>query len=197
VIAATNQDLEQLVRDSRFREDLYYRLHVLRIALPPLRERREDIPLLVDYFLHRSPPDRRTTVSPLQIAPAALEVLQQHEWPGNVRELENVIARAAVVTRGDCILVDDLPPELRLPPRAIATPRGEVTVDAAARALFAMARRDPALKILAAVERELIVRALAESGGNQVQAARLLGITRATLRKRIERFEIQTRLGIS
>jgi two-component system nitrogen regulation response regulator GlnG len=190
VIAATNKDPERQVAEKKFREDLYYRLNVVRIHLPPLRERREDIPVLVDYFLQKSSKVK-------SIAADALAVLARHSWPGNVRELENAIQRAIVVARGDRILAEDLPAEVR-EPRPVGLPKEQVadTVGAAVATLFALAKQDPQFKVILAVERELIIRALAETGGNQVQAARLLGITRATLRKRIEKFGIERRLEV-
>ncbi len=191
VIAATNREPEQQVAEKKFREDLYYRLNVVRIHLPPLRERREDVPVLVDYFIQKSKKVQ-------SIAPAALALLQKHPWPGNVRELENAIQRAIVVAHGDCIYLEDLPADVR-EPRPVHVPREQVenTVDAAVATLFDLARRDPQFKLILAVERELITRALAETNGNQVQAAKLLGITRATLRKRIEKFGIERRLEVS
>lgn len=189
VIAATNKDPEQQVAAKKFREDLYYRLNVVRIHLPPLRERREDIPVLVDYFLRRAKIKR--------VSLPVLEMLARHDWLGNVRELENVIERAVVMARGDTLLPEDLPAEVRTPRPAVVTAEAvETTLDTAVQQLYALARQDKKLKILPAVERELITRALTETAGNQVQAARLLGITRATLRKRIEKFGIQRRLEV-
>jgi nitrogen regulation protein NR(I) len=191
VIAATNKEPEQQVAEKKFREDLYYRLNVVRIHLPPLRERREDVPVLVDYFLQK-------TDKVKSIASEALALLQQYNWPGNVRELENVMARAAVVARRDCLLFEDLPPDVREPKAAPVSPT-EVTssVESAVSTLFALAKKDPKLKIISAVERELITRALQVTNGNQVQAAKLLGITRATLRKRIEKFGIERHLEVT
>ncbi len=193
VIAATNKSPAQLVSAKKFREDLYYRLNVVGIHLPPLRERRDDIPVLVDYFLQR-------TGQTKSIAPQALAVLEGYTWPGNARELENVIERAAVIARGESLSEDDLPADVREPCRsgaAIVSPDDvNAAVDVAVRPLFALARKDPSLKIIAVVERELITRALAETGGNQVQAAKLLGMTRATLRKRIAKFGIARRLEV-
>jgi two-component system nitrogen regulation response regulator GlnG len=189
VVAATNREPERLVGEKKFREDLYYRLNVVRIQLPPLRERREDIPVLVDYFL------RKTKIK--QVSPQVLELLQKHQWPGNVRELENAIERAVVVARGATLMPDDLPVDVR-DARPVPLPAGQAadTVESAAAALFGMARRDPKFKIIPAMEREMIMRALLETAGNQVKAAKLLGITRATLRKRIEKYGIQRRLDV-
>ena len=197
VLAATNKEPEKLVAEKKFREDLYYRLNVVRIHLPPLRERREDIPVLLDYFLQRLGKEDDALKRVKRVAPQALEVLEKYNWPGNVRELENAISRAAVVARGDSIFLDDLPLDIREPrPSTVPAKQVEQTVEAAVASLFALARNDPQLKIIAAVERELIVRALAETGGNQLQAAKLLGMTRATLRKRIEKFGITRRLEL-
>jgi len=191
VIAATNKETERLVAEKKFREDLYYRLNVVRIHLPPLHERAEDIPVLVDYFLQKAGKRKG-------IAPAAMTLLRRHTWPGNVRELENVIERAAVMARGDTLMAEDLPAEVREPKAAAVAPEDlNAALDMAVRALFAVARKDSKLKVIPAAERELIIRALAETGGNQVQAAKLLGITRATLRKRIDKFGIERRLHLS
>ncbi|HNQ87048.1 MAG TPA: sigma-54 dependent transcriptional regulator [Verrucomicrobiota bacterium] len=201
IIAATNHRLEQAVTARRFREDLFYRLNVVRIPLPPLRERRGDVRLLVQYFMRTM---ARTQGKPLRsIAPDALAALERYSWPGNVRELENALERAGVVAKGDVVRLSDLPPEVQGVAAATANrgsaPGGEFT-DAAtdvaelAAALFARARRDPKLRVLPAVERVLVLEALKETRGNQVQAARLLGITRATLRKRMDKFAIRSEL---
>ena len=204
IIAATNKPLEQAVAARQFREDLFYRLNVVRIHLPPLRERREDIRLLVDYFLKTLCREQHCT-SKSVTAPAS-KALEQYHWPGNVRELENALRRALVVAKGDAILVGDLPSEIAGPGSAVpgstplpSAPGEGPANDAAglARQLFQWARRDPKLKVLPAVERELVIQALRETQGNQVHAARILGITRATLRKRIEKFGIQRDMNIS
>jgi nitrogen regulation protein NR(I) len=208
VIAATNKPLEAAVASKQFREDLFYRLNVVRIALPALRERREDVRLLVNYFLRRFAQEQKQT--PKAISAEALAVLEAYRWPGNVRELENVIRRALVVTKGDAILPVDLPPELS-GAKAEAGLDGKkkvvgsslpsenlfnVDVATLAKALFQRARQDSKLKVIPAVERELVIQALIETQGNQVQAAKLLGITRATLRKRVEKFQIKQGLAI-
>jgi nitrogen regulation protein NR(I) len=208
VIAATHKPLEKAVAAREFREDLFYRLNVVRIHIPPLRERREDVPLLVNYFLKKFAQAQNRP--PKSILPGAAEMLERFHWPGNVRELENVIQRATVMAKGDVILPGDLPPLIAsvASPTVERTPAGagiavqpapdEKLTDLAAvsRQLFQWAREQGSLKILPAVERELIIQALLDTKGNQVQAAKLLGITRATLRKRVEKFQIKQALAI-
>src|ERR1041384_4966757 len=214
VIAATNKPLEQLVAARAFREDLFYRLNVVRLHLPPLRERREDIRLLVNYFLKTF--ERQQERTPKSISSDALRALENYQWPGNVRELENAIQRALVVAKGEAILAGDLPTEitasaLDIPALAAtqsspaanrdrigagAAPQTGPDLAALARTLFQWARQESKLKIIPAVERELVIQALAETKGNQVQAAKLLGITRATLRKRVEKFQIKQELAL-
>jgi DNA-binding NtrC family response regulator len=203
IIAATNKPLEQAVAEKQFREDLFYRLNVVRLRVPPLRERREDVPLLVNYFLKKFSEKNK---QPLKaVTDEALSALQAYHWPGNVRELENVVHRALVVSKGDAILSGDLPPEIsrqsRTESRPAAVASGGATVmsddiNAIAQSLFQMARRDPKLKLIPFLEREMVIQALKETKGNQVQAAKLLGITRATLRKRVEKFGITQQLEI-
>ncbi|MGA2865344.1 MAG: sigma-54 dependent transcriptional regulator [Verrucomicrobiota bacterium] len=200
IIAATNHPLEQAVAARQFREDLFYRLNVVRLHLPPLRDRREDIPLLVNYFLEKLARGQQRL--PKSIAPAVIKTLAQYHWPGNVRELENAIRRALVLAKGDAILLSDLPAEIaaagaHAPLAAAGREAAGTDTATLARQLFQWARRDPKCKILPAVERELVIQALKETHGNQVQAARLLGITRATLRKRIAKFGIQRDLNIT
>jgi len=122
VIAATNKDLETLVKDKEFREDLYYRLNVVRLRLPPLRERVEDVPQIVDFFLQNLAKAKKTKAR--KVSPEALAILCRHNWPGNVRELENMIYRSAVIAQGDAILPKDLPEEVRLSTAMEAQPAG-------------------------------------------------------------------------
>jgi nitrogen regulation protein NR(I) len=203
VIAATNKLLEQAVAAGRFREDLFYRLHGVRIHMPPLRERKGDIPRLVKFLLHKVAEESQT--QPKSIASSAMRALEKYHWPGNVRELRSVMSRAAVVAQGDVILMRDLPSEVTggevasgpvLSVQTAGTEDGVSDLSAMARQLFQWARRDPKLKIIPAVERELVIQALKETAGNQVHAAKLLGITRATLRKRVEKHGIQRELQI-
>jgi two-component system nitrogen regulation response regulator GlnG len=203
IIAATNKPLEQAVATRQFREDLFYRLNVVRIHIPPLRERREDIRLLVNYFLKKFARDEER--SPKSITSSVIKALEGYHWPGNVRELENIIRRALVMAKGDALLIGDLPSEItgQGPTGATVVPLAAVSGEGAvsdiavlARQLFQWARREPKLKIIPTVERELVIQALKETSGNQVHAAKLLGITRATLRKRVEKFGIQRELNI-
>ena len=185
VVAATNRDLAAMIRDGRFREDLYYRLNVVTLALPPLRERREDVPFLVDHFLGKyaeSLGERRLTAE-------ALERLSGYGWPGNVRELENVIQHAMVMAGGSVILPEHLP----IPAGGPALPVKEGTLealiqqklDACVRGLGARESANLYDLVLGLVERPLLRAVLRETGGNQLRAAALLGINRNTLRKKL------------
>ena len=198
VIAATNKPLEQAVAAKQFREDLFYRLNVVRIQVPPLRDRREDVPLLVNYFMEKI--GREQQHPPKSIANSVIRSLEKYHWPGNVRELENSIRHAHVMAKSDAILLSDLPVEISggTPAQATVGAAVSATDDAAAlaRQLFQWARREPKLKVIPAVERELVIQALKETNDNQVAAAKMLGITRATLRKRIEKFGIQRQLDV-
>lgn len=167
IIAATNLNLSEEVKAKRFREDLYYRLNVIEIRLPPLRERREDIPLLVEAFLRKCAEASHKQVRGM--SETALALLMDYSWPGNVRELENVIERAVTLARGEKIVPEDLPP-------TIMGTRGERRVmdEAAARTLP-----------LEEVEREYILRILEKTGGNKYQAAQVLGIDRKTLYRKL------------
>ena len=167
-LAATNKDLAQEVAASRFRDDLYYRLNVITITTPPLRERTEDIPLLVRHFLTLDPR------GPRHIEPEALELLVHHRWPGNVRELANVIERAKILAEGPSITVGDLPEELRRPPLSEPPcPAAPLTPSSG--------------MSLKALERQHILRAMEAAGGNKVRAARALGISRRRLYRLLEK----------
>ncbi len=210
LIAATNKDLEAMVAEKTFREDLYYRLNVVRLRVPSLRERLEDVPSLVDFMLQRLGKERKTRAA--RVSADAMAILCRYSWPGNVRELENVVYRAAVIAQGDTILKKDLPSEIitnvdRIPVEEKASPGQDVETGApvpqpsAAPAqagesdlkvlcdhFYAAIRQQYSENILQAIEREMVLRVLDETGGNQVKAANLLGMTRATLRKRIARY---------
>ena len=173
VIAATNKDLAAMVKAKTFREDLFYRLNVVLIQLPPLRERAEDILPLAEYFLHREGKERR-----LKFSLAAKKALQAYRWPGNVRELENAVQRAVVCAAAESIEPGDLSADLAgqsLAPTTGWDWWGSLKVSAKGQDL------------LGAAEKQLVERALEESGGNVKKAAEILGVTRAALRTRIDR----------
>jgi len=171
VIAATNRDLEALVREGRFREDLYYRLRVVEIRVPPLRERREDVSLLVSHFVERMSRDMH--LGRVTVSPAALSALGTYDWPGNVRELENTLARAMVVTRGGVIGVE----HLSLGAGRAVDPTGHGPAESGEDSLEAM-------------ERAHVERVLRKTGGNKRQAAQRLGVSRPTLDRLIEKYAL-------
>jgi two-component system nitrogen regulation response regulator GlnG len=207
ILAATNKDLEEMVKAKTFREDLYYRLNVVRIRMPPLRERTEDIPQIVDFCLQNLVKQKKARVT--KVSPEAMAVLSRHKWPGNVRELENVIYRSAVIAQGDAILVKDLPAEIRdalesvpaseeaagaatqtasesLAP-SIPAPvfKAELTLSGAFDFLYAQlaAADEP---VMPRVERELFTRAVAAEGGDEARAAKRLGVVKPVLQKRLK-----------
>jgi len=168
IIAATNKDLAQEVQAARFREDLYYRLNVVSLAIPPLRERKEDIPLLIEHFLKQF----GTSYTRKTLSPEALQLLTDYAWSGNVRELGNLVERLVILTPGDLIGPEDLPSAFRASQGAPPLPpRGPVS--------------------LAEMERAHVARILAETGGRKLQAARLLGIDIKTLNKKIKDYRIE------
>jgi DNA-binding NtrC family response regulator len=189
IICATNRNLEEEVAKRTFRDDLFYRLNVVRIHIPPLRQRVEDIRLLAEYFLQKIA--NRTHTPPLKLSEEAVRVLESHPWPGNVRELENTLQRAAVLSTADTLLPKDIP--LGVSDSETTRHAGpleeakEMTKERAIEVLFGAALEDPNLAILPWIEREFTLRAMQKTGENQVRAAKLLGITRATLRKRLDR----------
>jgi two-component system nitrogen regulation response regulator GlnG len=220
ILAATNKDLEEMVKAKTFREDLYYRLNVVRIRMPALRERVDDVPQIVDFCLQNLVKQKKARTS--KVSPEAMSVLTRYRWPGNVRELENVIYRSAVIAQGDTILLKDLPAEIReaaggvvLAPtqpsnssvpfeasriasaesaalataqvvaESIASGEPSLTVERALDFLHIELGRHPE-PILERLEREMIVRVLTATEGNLLKASERLGITRATLRKRVD-----------
>jgi len=174
IIAATNQDLAALIRDGHFREDLYFRLNVIPILVPPLRERLEDLPKLVLYFVGKY--GSRAGGRGIEVRPDALETLAAYSWPGNVRELENVVERVTAMNPGEVIAAENLPPFVRTGPPASAAgvpdiPPTGISIEAAVNEF----------------EKQLVVRALQMAGGRRVEAARLLGLTERTLRYRLDK----------
>jgi transcriptional regulator with PAS, ATPase and Fis domain len=179
VIAATNRNLREDVRAGRFREDLYFRLNVIVVDVPPLRDRPSDVPLLVDHFLAGF--NRRMARSMKGVIEEAIAALQRYDWPGNVRELRNVVERIVILEHeAEVIRLDHLPLEIRSRFRD-AHGAGHTTVQAP----FQLPESGV---VLEDVERSLLLQALERTGGNQSQAARLLGISRYALRYRMEKF---------
>lgn len=173
VIAATNRQLDEAIKKGFFREDLFYRLNVIHIHLPPLRERKEDIPLLAKQFVQKFGAAYHVE----KISPEAMDMLYSYNWPGNVRELQNVIERSAIICRGNEIKAEHLPRELNAPQKftsdvVIDFPNGGISLEE--------------------LEKELILKALEKSGGNQTKAAQLLGITRSALLYRCQKYDVNS-----
>ncbi len=172
IIAATNQNLEEMIRKGQFREDLFYRLNVVPIYIPPLRERREDIPLLADHFLrkYRSQEDKEIK----SISKEVMDILMKYDYPGNVRELENIMQRSVIMARTDMITLDDLPPHItQLESEVVRTESSSLPEQ------------------VKALEINMIRHALQESGGNQSQAARFLEITERNLRYKMKKYNMK------
>ena len=167
IISATNRDLKAAMQQGRFREDLYYRLNVIHLSLPPLRERREDIPLIASYFLRECLP--RSAKKMVGFSQEAMAALTEYDWPGNARELKNAIERAVVLAKGERLELRDLPGKLRAVP-PVAEP----------------------VQSLHQSERQLIERVLAECNWNKYQAAKRLGISRSTLYGKMKKFGLGT-----
>jgi two-component system nitrogen regulation response regulator GlnG len=187
VIAATNQGLESLTAAGRFRQDLFYRLNVLTIRIPPLRERIEDLPLLLEYFLDRM--NRELDRQVRGLSPQAMELLMQHSWPGNVRELQSAVKHALVHATGEMLTPDDLPPQLseKAPRVEVLAARPSVDLDVARLVQDALAQEYGNIydQVHAAVDRVVLREVLEHVKGNQVEAADLLGISRTTLRAKL------------
>lgn len=170
LLTATNRDLKSLVESGEFREDFYYRIHVFEIHLPALRDRREDIPLLIEYFLQELSQQLGRHVT--GIARDALQLLMQHTWPGNVRELRNALEHAFVTVEGETVTVFDLPPEIREPETSVAQVQATP---------LAPEEQE---------EKKQIAAALRQTAGNRTQAAKLLGTSRVTLWKKIKKYDL-------
>ena len=177
VIAATNRDLEVAYRAGTFRKDLYFRLNVVTVHLPPLRDRRSDIPVLVHHFL-----DHYAKASQIQVTPAAMKSLLQYDWPGNVRELENCVARAVTLGDGKTIDVSDLPPSIRAEQAETGSERAPEASSLSTTALAEM-------------ERMTILRVFEQAHGDKALAGKMLGISRATLYRKLKRYNIALKGG--
>jgi nitrogen regulation protein NR(I) len=199
LIVATNKDLEEAISNGRFREDLYYRLNVVSIKIPPMRERKEDIPELASYFLKKF--NRELKKEIVGITPTTMEKITSHGWPGNVRQLENVLKRAMVLCQGEWILEDQLFLERGWEPSYAKASVGKRSMEDLLDILFEELSMTPRasqdLDMISIIERGLISRALRKTAGNQVQAALLLGMNRSTLRGKIERYHIKKEVLVS
>jgi DNA-binding NtrC family response regulator len=170
IIAATNQDLLKLIEDGRFREDLYFRLNVLSIKIPPLRERREDIPLLVEHFLKKFSDGKK------RITDEAMRMLQNYRWKGNVRELENIIERVVLLSEGEIIDVRDLPEEIRNSSGhdSITIPPGGIDLE----------------RLIMDTEKAYLIKALEKANGVKTEAARLLNLSFRSFRHKLKKYRI-------
>ena len=164
VLAATNRDMQKLVEEGRFREDLWFRLNVVRIVIPPLRDRRGDVPLLARFFLNKY--NARYQLA-ARLMESGLKTLQEYTWPGNVRQLQHVVERLAILAAN-----------------------GRIDAEAVQQALAAMESREDPVETLAEAEEEQIRRVLAATGGNKSRAAQILGIERKTLYRKLERMKL-------
>ncbi len=173
VLAATNRDLESMVKDGRFREDLYYRLNVIPISIPPLRQRRDDTQMLMDYFLRKH---SANAARPIKISPEARKLILEYSWPGNVRQLESAIERALLLAESDEITIEDLPLEIR----QIAQTEGAGG--------FKLPPEGISFEDL---ERSLIIQAMEQTGWNITRAAKLLGLSFRTMQYRLDKFGIK------
>ncbi len=189
VISATNQNLEQMVAEGKFRQDLYYRLNVFTIHLPPLRERMEDLPMLVEHFIKQSATQLGRHAA--MVAPETISVLEQHSWPGNVRELQSAIKFALVHSRSDIFTPESLPPSIRRNSEPSSQPAADLhegkrlEVASFVRSLLQNRSIEVYDQVIAAVDRIVLSETLRHVKGNQVAAAELLGVSRNTLRAKL------------
>jgi DNA-binding NtrC family response regulator len=190
-IVATNKDLEEAISTGKFREDLYYRLNVVSIEIPPLRERREDVPELVSYFLKKFNRELKKEIA--GITSAAMGKITSYGWPGNVRQLENVVKRAMILCQGEWVLEDQLLLEKGSEKREedLGKKPVEDLLDILFEELAKGSFGPQTMDMISTLERGLILRALQKTRGNQLQAAHLLGINRGTLRGKMERYHIK------
>ena len=173
VVSASNQDLAELVRAGRFRQDLYYRLNVIRIVLPPLRQRRDDIPLLVNHFIQKFADNSKRKVE--GVDGNVLGTLKAYDWPGNIRELEHAIEHAVLLGKDEVIGLADLPPQI------VARGDGALTVEQAIAKQWTLHE----------LEREYIGRTLETTQGNKTEVARILGVDRTTLYRKLEEYKLK------
>jgi two-component system response regulator HydG len=177
ILAATNRDLETDVKNGTFREDLFYRLNVVTVEMPPLRDRLDDIPLLAQHFMKRFAPRNRKTVK--GFTPQAMDLLIKYAWPGNVRELENAVERSVILLAGDYITERELP--LSITPAETKEPSPLAASETGA-------GRSTGSQSLESIEKDAILATLSETGGNKSETARRLGINRKTLHLKLKRY---------
>jgi DNA-binding NtrC family response regulator len=180
IIGATNKNLERLLEEKVFREDLYYRLNVVEINLPPLRERKEDIPLLVDHCIANLNRELGKTIN--NVSDEALKLLMEYDWPGNVRELENLIERAMVLGKADILETENFPPQIKRRQEQLDLPRhllGQLKLPESGISL---------IDTVEEMEKRLLQEALERTGGNKTKAAELLGVTRKIMRYKVEKY---------
>jgi DNA-binding NtrC family response regulator len=198
-IVATNKDLEAAIANNQFREDLYYRLNVVSITVPPLRDRKEDIPDLVSYFLKKFNQELKKRVS--GISPGAMKIIFAYGWPGNVRQLDNVLKRAMVLCQGEWVLEDQLVLEKAWEKAATEEPLDKKPLGNLIDILFEELSKSPGTSpetdMISVIEKGLILRALQKTRGNQLQAAQILGMNRSTLRGKMEKYHIKKDVRVS
>ena len=181
ILTATHQDLEKAVAEKRFREDLFYRINVIPITLPPLRERTVDIPVLANHFVTMLNRSKKKNVQ--GITPEAMDCLMRYRWPGNVRELQNLMERLVVVKASEFIQVEDLPEKIRLYKGAVDAAADEIAMPAEGLCLN---------DVLAGFEKDLLKKALKKSNGVKSHAAKLLALNRTTFVEKLKRYNIMT-----
>ena len=176
IVAATNRNLQEMVKEGTFREDLFYRLNVIHLTLPPLRERREDIPLLANHFLQKFSSENQRDI--IEIDPSAMSLLTAWPWPGNIRELSNVIERAVVMNTGAVIFAEDLPTQFR---QSVSHASGIKPAQPGERNLKEEIKRE---------ERRIIMEVLEQQEGNRTRTALMLGISRRALMYKLQEYGI-------
>ena len=191
IITATHQDLEARVKQGLFREDLFHRLNVIRVRLPALRERREDVALLARYFMGKSA--RELGVEPKRLTDAAMKYLMSHDFPGNVRQLENLCHWLTVMAPGVSVDLHDLPPEFRHDQRAMTTQSWISALEREAELALNRGEHSIMPELSRQFERALIIKALAHTGGRRIEASHLLGMGRNTLTRKIQELEIESK----
>lgn len=188
ILAGSNRDLAALVASGQFRKDLYYRLNIVSLRIPPLRERRDDIPVLLEYFLERM---RRERATAYRFSPEAIEALVSYDWPGNVREMESIIERACALSSGPVLHLGDLPTQMYQQSVALADSAAVTLVDERVTQPAGSADRPSSpIVSIAELEREAILNTIRQLHGDKLMAAKLLGIGKTTLYRKLKEYGI-------